>query len=280
MGARPAEARTQIAHAEALLTTGAGAKIPERRERAQALLDAAFATGDALSLPGINADAQGVLEKTGLTRQTAAPAPVEPPADIPPVEGVLLREGEYWTIGWRGEVFRLKDALGLRYLGRLLAVPGQELHCADLFGGAAPTPSGSLPTAEADLGVRQAMDEDAGEMLDPQAKEAYRTRVRDLQEEIDEAESFNDTGRLERARVEMEALQSELARGVGLGGRDRKASSRKEQARLSVTRAIRSVLRKVEKASPELGQHFSATIKTGTFCSYTPDPRVPLHWNV
>lgn len=278
MGARPAEARTQIAFAEALLTTGAGDQVPERRERAHALLDAAFATGDALSLPGINADAQGVLEKTGSTRPEPRVESGRP--EIPPVEGVLVREGEYWTIGWRGEVFRLKDALGLRYLSRLLAVPGEELHCADLFAGAGPTSSGRLPRAEADLAVRASMDEDAGEMLDAQAKEAYRARLRDLQEEIDEAESFNDAGRLDRARTEMEALQSELARGVGLGGRDRKASSRKEQARLSVTRAIRSVLRKVEKAHPELGEHFTATIKTGTFCSYTPDPRVPLHWKV
>lgn len=279
MGARPAEARTQVAYADALLTTGAGATVPERRERAHGFLDAAFATGDALSLPGINADAQGVLDRTGSTRPSVSEAPVDAAA-IPPVEGVLLREGEYWTIGWRGKVFRLKDALGLRYLSRLLAVPGEELHCADLFAGVGPSPSGNLPKAEVGLGVRAAMDEDAGEMLDPQAKEAYRARLRDLQEEIAEAESFNDSGRLERAQAEMEALQNELARGVGLGGRDRKASSRKEQARLSVTRAIRSVLRKVEKASPELGEHLSATVKTGTFCSYTPDPRVPLRWNV
>ncbi len=279
IGARPAEARSEIAQADALLTTGAGGKVPERRERAHALLDAAFAIGDSLSLPGINADAQGVLDRTGSTRPTLVSAPLAR-ADAPPVEGALVREGEYWTIGWQGEVFRLKDALGLRYLSRLLAAPGQELHCADLFGGAAPAPSGSPRRLEAELGVRAAMDEDAGEMLDPQAKEAYRARLRDLQEEIAEAESFNDLGRLERARGEMEALQTELARGVGLGGRDRKASSRKEQARLSVTRAIRSVLRKVEKASPELGQHFSATVRTGTFCSYTPDPRVALRWNL
>lgn len=281
MGARPAEARTQIAQAEALLTTGAADKVPERRERAHGLLDAAFATGDALGLPGINADVQSVLDKTGSTRPSPAEVGGDGAAEIPPVEGILLREGEYWTIGWQGEVFRLKDALGLRYLSRLLAVPGGELHCADLFAGVGPTPSGNMPKAESsELGVRAAMDEDAGEMLDPQAKEAYRARLRDLAEEIAEAESFNDAGRLERAQAEMEALQSELARGVGLGGRDRKASSRKEQARLSVTRAIKSVLRKVTKASPELGEHLTATVKTGTFCSYTPDPRVPLRWNL
>lgn len=279
MGARPCEARSQIAYAEALLTTGAGDRTPERRERAHALLDSAFAVGDALSLPGINADAQGVLDKTGSKRPEAPSSP----SSIEAMEGVLLREGEYWTMGWQGEVFRLKDALGLRYLSRLLAAPGEELHCADLFAGASAGSSGTpapQPRAEMDLAVRGAMDEDAGEMLDPQAKEAYRARLRDLQEEIAEAESFNDTGRLERARTEMEALQAELSRGVGLGGRDRKASSRKEQARLSVTRAIRSVLRKVQKESPELGQHLSATVKTGTFCSYTPDPRVPLEWKV
>lgn len=281
MGARPAEAWTQIAQADALLTLDAGDEAPKRRARAHALLDAAFATGDSLALPGINADAQRVLDKTGATRASLAETGADATIEIPPVEGAFLREGEYWTIGWQGEVFRLKDALGLRYLSRLLAVPGEELHCADLFAGVGPTPSGNLPKADSsELVVRAAMDEDAGEMLDPQAKEAYRTRLRDLAEEIAEAESFNDAGRLERAQAEMESLQNELARGVGLGGRDRKASSRKEQARLSVTRAIKSVLRKVAKASPDLGEHLTVTVKTGTFCSYTPDPRVPLRWKL
>jgi hypothetical protein len=31
-------------------------------------------------------------------------------------------------------------------------------------------------------------------------------------------------------------------------------------------------------ANPALGRHLSATIRTGRYCSYTPDPRVPIAW--
>ena len=30
--------------------------------------------------------------------------------------------------------------------------------------------------------------------------------------------------------------------------------------------------------SPALAGHLDATIHTGTFCSYTPDPRAPITW--
>ena len=29
-----------------------------------------------------------------------------------------------------------------------------------------------------------------------------------------------------------------------------------------------------------LGAHLDATIRTGTYCVYTPDPRVPVRWVV
>ena len=30
----------------------------------------------------------------------------------------------------------------------------------------------------------------------------------------------------------------------------------------------------------ELGEHLGRTIRTGTYCSYLPDPRVPADWDV
>ena len=45
--------------------------------------------------------------------------------------------------------------------------------------------------------------------------------------------------------------------------------------RVSVTRAIRAALARIAEQSPTLGSHFDATIRTGTYCSYHPDPRAP-----
>jgi hypothetical protein len=71
---------------------------------------------------------------------------------------------------------------------------------------------------------------------------------------------------------------AELARAVGLGGRDRRAASHAERARLNVTRAIRSAMANLARANPTLGEHLSRTVRTGRYCSYTPDPRAPITW--
>ena len=131
----------------------------------------------------------------------------------------------------------------------------------------------------AELEVRADLG-DAGEMLDAQAKAAYKARLADLQEELDEAESFNDPARAAKVKEEMDFLVSELARAVGLGGRDRRAASHAERARLNVTRAIRSAMTNLGRANPGLGRHLDHTIRTGRYCSYMPDPRAPIVWEL
>src|SRR5262249_35364350 len=111
---------------------------------------------------------------------------------------------------------------------------------------------------------------DAGELLDPQARAAYRHRLEDLESEIEDAESGDDEHRAGQLRAERDMLAAELARGVGLGGRSRKAASHAERARLNVTRAIGAVLRKIVAQDRILGRHLETSVHTGVFCSYTP----------
>jgi hypothetical protein len=47
---------------------------------------------------------------------------------------------------------------------------------------------------------------------------------------------------------------------------------------LDVTRAIGRVLRKIDAGSPALGAYLAATVRTGVFCCYEPDPRRPIAW--
>jgi hypothetical protein len=133
--------------------------------------------------------------------------------------------------------------------------------------------------ARRDAGLHLTSGE-TGAILDPQAKEAYRHRLEELQEELREAEGWADTERAARAREEMEFLADELAGAIGLGGRDRRAPSDAERARVNVTKAIRAALARIDQHSPALGRHLANTIRTGTFCSYVPDPRVSAAWQL
>jgi non-specific serine/threonine protein kinase len=121
---------------------------------------------------------------------------------------------------------------------------------------------------------------DAGELLDASAKAAYKARLEDLEEEVAEAEGFNDPARAAKAKEEIDFIASELARAVGLGGRDRRAAAHAERARLNVTRAIRAAMENLARANPALGRHLSSTIRTGRYCSYTPDPRAEIAWEL
>jgi hypothetical protein len=188
---------------------------------------------------------------------------------------VFRREGEYWAIAYEGDAFRLKDSKGLRYLARLLAEPGQELHALDLVTGER---THSRPHRAVEPGLIASRPGDAGEVIDARAKSEYRRRLIELEEELEEARSFGDEERAARAEEERDFLVAELAGAFGLGGRPRRAASPSERARVSVTRAIRTAMARIREHSNTLGEHLERTIRTGTFCSYNPDPHAPIDW--
>src|SRR5208282_6607798 len=119
---------------------------------------------------------------------------------------------------------------------------------------------------------------DAGEMLDEQAKAAYRRRLSDLREEMEEAKERGNVERAEQAEQEIDALTRELSRAVGLGGRNRRAASASERARQSITKTIKSVVERITQSDAALGDIFSRCVRTGTFCSYQPGPDCPIAW--
>jgi hypothetical protein len=118
-----------------------------------------------------------------------------------------------------------------------------------------------------------------GAWLDDEAKRAYRARLAELEDELAEAERFNDVERAARAREERELIGRELARAVGLGGRDRPAGSAAERARVNTTRAIRAAIRRIEEeCDASLGRHLDRAVRTGTFCAYDPAPQDEITW--
>jgi hypothetical protein len=175
--------------------------------------------------------------------------PIEPIASDEPVS--VAREGELWVVRGRGCVARIRDARGVQMLAQLVAAPGREIHALELVGD-----GGGIDTG------------DAGEHLDAKAKAAYRKRLAELTEEVEEAEAWRDAARAERARGEIDALARELQRAVGLGGRDRKAGAAAERARSNVQRRIAYAIQQITQAAPALGEHLAENVRTGVFCAY------------
>src|SRR5262249_56613687 len=105
---------------------------------------------------------------------------------------------------------------------------------------------------------------------DRQAGPAYRQRLADRDEELAEAERWNDTERASRLRAEQDFLVRELTAATGLGGRPRPLGSESERARINVTRAIRSAISRIRDRAPEVADHLSRTVRTGNRCAYGP----------
>ncbi|MDO8432339.1 MAG: AAA family ATPase [Candidatus Binatus sp.] len=190
------------------------------------------------------------------------------------------REGEFWTINYDGSTFRLKDAKGLRYIAYLLARPGQRIHVHDLIEAVEGSAANRRTTIHAESeGLKIVRDIGGpGPSIDTRARSEYRTRLRDLDAELEESDQMNDLGRSERLRNEVEVVGRELAASLGLGGRARTASGSVERARGLVGKNIRSVLQKIRREHPALGRYFAAAIVTGNFCAYQPDPDRPISW--
>src|SRR5262249_40379463 len=152
------------------------------------------------------------------------------PSPTPTTEGSSFRqEGDFWSIEFHEQTVRVRDIRGMHYLAQLLVAPGREFHVLDLVAVA----TGNSSEANA---VGAALG-DAAEPPDQQAKDAYRRRLAEIDEDIDQARASGDVAREAQADVEREFLLRELSRAVGLGGRDRRASSASERARVAVTRA-------------------------------------------
>jgi tetratricopeptide (TPR) repeat protein len=254
VGAPYEAALARVGLADALRASG-------REQRAALELDAARTALDRIEAEPTADDAESV-ERDGGTQEL-------PVTDL----NVFRREGDYWSVVFEERTVRVRDLKGIRYLARLLANPGRELHVLDLVA----AESGRAGGAESGLaaGLSRTGLGDAGEMLDARAKDAYRRRLAEIDDDIEQARALEDAEREAQADTERDFLVRELSRAVGLHGRDRRAASTSERARVSVTRAVRYGMARVGEHHPELGEHLDRTIRTGTYCAYVPDPRAP-----
>jgi hypothetical protein len=201
------------------------------------------------------------------------------PAQASAVDAVFRREGEFWTIAYRGQMFRLRNVKGLGYIASLLAAGGREVHVMELVGAATGRSADARARlAENDLVASRPSDGDP--VLDDRAKRDYGRRLQELELELEEARDWGDPERAARLQGELDLLTEELARAVGLRGRDRAFSSPAERARISVTKAIRTAIRLIGRQSPDLAAHFEASIHTGRFCSYATPGAVPPSWSL
>lgn len=169
----------------------------------------------------------------------------------------------------RGDMtLRLPRSLGLVYLAELVANPGIDVPALQLAASTTPRPTprpSSGPNPDKTGAPRR-----PDPLLDRPALAAYRNRLAELDEEIAEASSWNDIERRARLESERDFLVVELTGAVGLSGRQRRFPDEAERARVNVTRALRSAIRRVGKTEPALARTLDNAVTTGSRCRFDP----------
>jgi tetratricopeptide (TPR) repeat protein len=173
-------------------------------------------------------------------------------------QNAFQKQEDFWQLSYRGTEVQLTEVKGFYDLKKLLENPGQSIHCAELMG--TTIKSSGQP------------------VIDKKARAEYQQRIRDLQQEIHQAEQDHDLGVLNKLQDEYDQLLEHISSSLGLSGKIRQAGNPIEKARSAVTWRIRNAISKIEKAHPDLGKHLSHAVNTGTFCSYEPESRV--EWTI
>lgn len=212
----------------------------------------------------------------GPAQDSPHPATPPPAAVVRPDSGLpaalFRREGPLWHLVYAGREVRLPDSKGLHDIAVLLGRPGTPVPAVDL---AAPGPA--AVTGEPGAAELHPPG-DLGEVIDATARAAYRRRLRELEEETEDADTSGDAGRSRRIAEEKDALVRQLSAAYGIGGRVRRAGSPAERARTAVTARVRAAVRRVAKVHPELGRHLETAVRTGTLCVY--EPENPPDWRL
>ena len=272
-GLAAAEPSEAVSAAIQAVTGWAGLDAPYEEATARMVLGEAYVAAGSAERGRMEwTAARDAFERFGARRQVeraqgllaAAHAP-EPPLRQT-VQAVFVLDGRQRRIGFGGIDVSVPDLKGYRYLERLLTDPGRERHVLDLIASEQGSPAGPV---EAGLPV-----------LDDEAREAYRRRLAEVEQDIDEATLMNDVGRLELAQRDRDYLVAELTAAVGLGGCERLVRGSSERARTSVARCLRYALTRLAEHNTDLAAHLQGAVHTGTYCSYRTNPLVPVQWRI
>lgn len=248
IGARSWLAHTRADRATLLLDRGRAGD----RETAARLTDLAGEAAEQIALRSVTPQLELLRRRLSGTTGTAA-APISP-------SPTFRRSGAVWELDFAGRRVQVPHTRGMGDLAFLLARPAEAVSVLELLGDA-PASSGTTRGAPT---------------LDERARREIRDRLRDLDDEVDEAEANNDDERAAAARGQRQQLAEAVARDLGLGGRARRIDDPIERARKTVSTRIRRAITTVGRTHPELGRHLERSLDTGAWCAYRPEE--PVSW--
>jgi hypothetical protein len=119
-------------------------------------------------------------------------------------------------------------------------------------------------------GVRaRSSNSSTGEAFDSDARRQYASNLAEFDDQISEAESFNDQGRLEKLQSERQQLLDHVAKNLGIGGRSRVATDA-GKARKNIRQQVKRDIDRIARAHAELANHLQLDFQSDPMC-YAPN---------
>jgi hypothetical protein len=167
--------------------------------------------------------------------------------------------GENYEIRFDGRQFSLTDSVGLWYLREFLSHPGRTFDPVEL--------------EVSRTGVRaRSSNSPMGEMFDEDARRQYAKHLAELDEELAEAESFGDLGRIEQVQTQRQAILDHVSKSMRLGGKARIVTDA-GKARKNIRQQVKRDIDRIAKASSVLADHLAGAFRGDPLC-YSPSSEV------
>ena len=128
----------------------------------------------------------------------------------------IQKKEDHWELCFNNQSILLKNSKGLNDIYVLMQEPYKDFYCLDLMQG--------NKHKQADI-----------EIIDEKARKAYFTRIKELQTEIEAAESNNQLEYISKLHKEYDQIMQYLSGSIGIGGKIRKVGSNIDKARSAVT---------------------------------------------
>jgi len=179
-------------------------------------------------------------------------------------ENIFRKDGDKWIVVFNhSEPCYLNDIKGMEQIAQLLAKSPKSISAIEL----------ANPKNDTKLMILSKSDKPQ-EIIDKNALQSYRIRLRDIEDELAGAEKNNDLAEQNKLKAEKEQILSYVQSTTKPSGQSGSFSDNIKNACDAVSNNINRALEKIKQNNPTLHQHLNNSIQRGKHFAYNPDRKI------
>jgi len=197
---------------------------------------------------------------------------------------LFRKVGSHWFIAFEGKIYIYDHLDGFDYIRILLDNPGKELHvsilneiCVGHDFAEIPRILGELDSEElGKMGLSLTQLDSPISLVDKKTQNRVKAERELIKEKLTGDNFINPEEKI-ALEDKLERLESYIKATSGYKGSDAKFQNGVNKMRISIRNRITKALEAVKENNSSLYDHFLRSIKTGQFCSYSPEK--PINWS-